>query len=153
MNPPNQVFPFAIALSIAALLAAVGTPVFGQDATPPAMPAPPKEAHVRFLQPLSGSKVTNPVKLRFSAVEIDTDPAGESKAGSGHFVLILDALPHAFGEAVPSDANHIHFDNGEKGGEVNLEPGLRTLTLQFADGRHRSYGPQLRETIVVEVVK
>ncbi|MBP6707250.1 MAG: DUF4399 domain-containing protein, partial [Achromobacter sp.] len=35
--------------------------------------------------------------------------------------------------------------------ELKLAPGKHTLTMQFADGAHRSYGPDLSSTISVTV--
>ena len=36
---------------------------------------------------------------------------------------------------------------------MKLEPGTHTLTLQFADGNHNSYGEAMSETITVTVEK
>jgi len=34
---------------------------------------------------------------------------------------------------------------------VKLEPGTHTLTLQFADAKHRSFGKKFAKTITVNV--
>jgi hypothetical protein len=124
-----------------------------QDAKQPEMPALPKRGHVRFLEPVNGSKIANPVKLRFTAVGIKTLPAGVVEQGAGHHHLIIDALPQDYGVTIPADEKHIHFGKGQKEAELQLAPGLHTLTLQFADGLHRSYGPRFRDTIIIEVTK
>jgi len=52
---------------------------------------------------------------------------------------------------VPTDAKHLHFGKGETQAQVTLPPGRHTLTLQFADGAHRSYGPKWAATVRVNV--
>ena len=49
------------------------------------------------------------------------------------------------------DQNHLHFGKGQSEAELNLSPGMYNLTLQFADGYHRSYGKALSKTIQIEV--
>ena len=144
---------FALALSFAAATLLVSALTLAQDAKAPAMSNPPRGARVRILSPENGAKLTNPVKLRFSASRIKTEPAGVALAGSGHHHVIVDALPPALGEVIPTDAQHLHFGKAQKEAEIQLPPGLHTLTLQFADGLHRSYGPQMRDTIIIEVQK
>jgi hypothetical protein len=78
-------------------------------------------------------------------------PAGELLEGTGHHHLIIDAPAVPFGEAVPADENHIHFGGGQTETEVQLMPGPHTITLQFADGMHRSYGEEVSTTIMVEI--
>ena len=53
--------------------------------------------------------------------------------------------------AIPFDNQHKHFGKGQTESEVVLPPGKYKLTLQFADGAHRSYGEQMRKTIEVTV--
>ena len=52
---------------------------------------------------------------------------------------------------VPADASHIHFGKGQSKHVLNVAPGQHTLTLQFADGAHRSYGPEWATSITVTV--
>jgi hypothetical protein len=55
------------------------------------------------------------------------------------------------GNTIPADQNHLHFGKGQTETELNLSPGIYNLTLQFADGYHRSYGKALSKTIQIEV--
>ena len=55
------------------------------------------------------------------------------------------------GVVIPSDVNHIHFGNGETKGTIELEPGSYLLTLQFADGAHRSFGEKMSESVEITV--
>ena len=41
---------------------------------------------------------------------------------------------------MPADEKNIYFGKGQTNFEITLEPGEHTLTLQFADGFHQSYG-------------
>ena len=55
------------------------------------------------------------------------------------------------GTVVPSDETHIHFGGGQLEAMVPLTAGEHTLTLQFANGMHESYGPDWSKTITVTV--
>ena len=86
-----------------------------------------------------------------SAKNIKVDPAGEVKEGEGHHHLLIDSGFIKKGDVIPSDATHLHFGKGQTETEVALTPGKHRLTLQFADGAHRSYGEELSSTIEVVV--
>jgi hypothetical protein len=83
---------------------------------------------------------------------IKVDTAGVIVAGVGHHHLLIDAedsIPS--GTVVPKDDKHLHFGKGQTSTEVTLPPGKHRLTLQFADGIHRSYGGRLASAISVVV--
>ena len=61
--------------------------------------------------------------------------------GTGHHHLIVDGKAVPKGSVVPADATHMHFGKGQTETTLKLPPGKHTLTLQFADGAHQSYGP------------
>lgn len=107
---------------------------------------------VFFVEPKDGAEVTSPVKVRFGLEGMEIGPLGDMKKGLGHHHLIIDGKPIAKGQAVPADDKHIHFGKGQKETEVALTPGEHTLTMQFADGAHLSYGPEMSSTIKVKVV-
>lgn len=121
-----------------------------EDAVP-AVPAIPDGAKVHFVEPADGAKVKSPVKIVFGAEGVEVEKAGEVHEGKGHHHLIIDADGTEPGVAVPADATHIHYGAGQTETEVELQPGEHTLTMQFADGLHRSYGEPLRATIKVTV--
>lgn len=80
------------------------------------------------------------------------DTAGGIVPGTGHHHLLIDAgdsIPA--GQVVPKDAQHMHFGKAQSSTEVTLPAGKHVLTLQFADGIHRSYGSQMAATINVIV--
>src|SRR5476649_2521985 len=95
---------------------------------------------VSFVEPIDGAVDGMEVK-----------PAGAILANSGHHHLLINAEPVKAGEAVPFDATHLHFGKGQTETEVTLPPGQYTLTMQFANGAHQSYGPEMSKTIHVTV--
>ena len=59
--------------------------------------------------------------------------------------------PMKAGEMIPMDEKHLHFGKGQTETDVTLPPGQYTLTMQFANGAHQSYGPELSKSIKVTV--
>jgi hypothetical protein len=55
------------------------------------------------------------------------------------------------GTVIPVDNTHLHFGKGQTEAVLTLSPGNHLLTLQFADGAHRSYGSPLSRSISVTV--
>jgi hypothetical protein len=128
---------------------------------PPAAPAPPAApeamqppvagARVFFIEPATGSTVASPVAIKMGVEGMTVSPAGTVAAGTGHHHLIIDGKPGALGEVVPADDTHIHFGKGQTDASIALPPGPHTLTLQFADGMHRSYGPTMSSMVQITV--
>lgn len=112
---------------------------------------PLQEPSVDFLNLKNGDIVTSPFKLVFKITGMDISPAGEFKVNSGHHHLLINQTFIEQGSTIPADQNHIHFGKGQSETELNLSPGTYKLTLQFADGYHRSYGKALSKTIQIEV--
>jgi hypothetical protein len=106
-----------------------------------------------FVSPKNGETVTPKFKVKFGIKGIKIRPAGEDVADkkSGHHHLIIDGMAIAEGQPVPTDDTHKHFGKGQTETELELAPGVHSLTLQFADGAHLSYGPKLSQTINIEV--
>jgi hypothetical protein len=71
--------------------------------------------------------------------------------GTGHHHVIVDGSFVEKGKPVPADATHIHYGGGQLEADIPLEPGTHTLTMQFADGAHLSYGEAFSTTISVTV--
>lgn len=98
-----------------------------------------------------GQVVASPVAVEMGVEGMTVGKAGEIKEGEGHHHIIVDGAAVTTGEAVTKDDTHIHFGAGQTEASVPLTPGKHTLTLQFADGAHRSFGPDLSSTVTVEV--
>ena len=111
----------------------------------------PEGTRVYFANLEDGAVVTSPVKVIMGSEGIKVQPAGELVEGTGHHHLIINEGPTPFGTVVGADETHIHYGKGQEETELDLEPGEYTLTLQFADGFHRSYGEKVSSTITIEV--
>lgn len=117
-----------------------------------ALPAVPAGAKVYFKNLKDGETVKSPVKVEMGVEGMTLDTAGAIVPGTGHHHLLIDAgdsIPA--GTVVPKDSTHLHFGKAQSSAEVKLAPGKHVLTLQFADGIHRSYGGKMAATINVNV--
>jgi hypothetical protein len=124
------------------------------------LPAIPAGAKVSFVDLKDGSSVEGPVidgkvkvLVKMAAENILVKPAGQIEAGSGHHHLLIDTESTPKGTVVGQDPQHLHFGKGQTEAEIELTPGEHTLELQFADGIHRAYGPELSAKIKVTVVE
>ncbi|MFM0525674.1 DUF4399 domain-containing protein (plasmid) [Paraburkholderia strydomiana] len=108
-------------------------------------------ASVSFVQPTDGASVSNPVHVVFRVEGMKIAPAGTMTDGTGHHHLLVDGKPLSKGEVIPANDKSLHFGKGQTETDLTLPPGDHTLTLQFGDGAHRSYGPDLSKTITVHV--
>jgi hypothetical protein len=116
------------------------------------VPDVPAGAKVFFKNLKDGETVKSPFKVEMGIEGLKLDTAGAIVSGSGHHHLLIDAgdsIPS--GTVVPKDSTHLHFGKAQSSTEVSLAAGPHVLTLQFADGIHRSYGAKLAATIKVTV--
>jgi len=108
-------------------------------------------AGVSFVAPKDGATVSNPVHVVFGVDGMKIAPAGTMMEGTGHHHLLIDGKPLPKGEVIPATETSLHFGKGQTETDLTLPPGDHTLTLQFGDGMHRSYGPEMSKTITVHV--
>ena len=114
------------------------------------LPAIPAGAKVFFKNLKDGQSVKSPLKVEMGVSGIKLDTAGPIVEGSGHHHLLIDAGDSlAAGTVVPKDSTHLHFGKAQKEATIALTPGKHRLTLQYADGIHRSYGGALSKSITV----
>jgi hypothetical protein len=111
----------------------------------------PEGAKVFFANLKDGQKVKSPVKVQFGVEGMEVEPAGALNEGKGHHHIIIDGASLERGTVVPADSLNIHYGKGQLETELVLPKGEHTLTMQFADGYHQSYGAQLSTTIKVIV--
>ena len=125
--------------------------VADKEATP--APAPTQKKKVFFVSPKNGAKVKSPLKITFGLEGMGIRPAGQDLKDktTGHHHLIIDGASIAEGQVVPMNETHKHFGKGQTETTVELSEGKHTLTMQFADGAHISYGASMSETIEVVV--
>jgi hypothetical protein len=116
------------------------------------LPEVPADASVSFKNLKDGETVSSPVKVEMAATGISVDSAGAVKPNSGHFHILIDAedsIPA--GVVVGKDSAHLHYGNAQEEATLDLPAGKHKLTLQFADGAHRSYGSKLSSVVNINV--
>jgi hypothetical protein len=113
------------------------------------MSAPTQQA--RILEPADGATVGTTFKVKFGIKGMEVAPAGDIVKDSGHHHLLINLDAIAPGESIPFTDKHMHFGRGQTEAEVKLAPGTYTLTAQFANGAHQSYGKAMSHSIKVTV--
>lgn len=106
---------------------------------------------VSFVEPKDGATVQSPVHVKFAVDGMKVAPAGTVTEGTGHHHLLIDSPPVPKGTVIPANDKSLHYGKGQTEAGVPLSPGDHTLTMQFGDGVHRSYGPEWSKTITVHV--
>ncbi len=106
---------------------------------------------VDFVEPKDGATVPQTFKVKFAVDGMKVAPAGDMNEGTGHHHLLIDTADIGQGEAIPMNESHRHFGKGQTETEITLPPGRHRLTMQFADGAHRSYGEKMRKSIEISV--
>ena len=107
--------------------------------------------YVDFVEPKNGDTVPSTFTVRFAVDGMTVAPAGDMTAGTGHHHLLIDTADIEENAVIPMDDKHRHFGKGQTETQITLPPGQHTLTMQFADGAHRSYGATYRKSIQVTV--
>jgi len=110
-----------------------------------------KGASVSFVQPVDGATVERSFKVVMAVDGMTVHEAGEVIPGTGHHHIIIDGGYIPLNEVIVKDREHLHYGKGQTEAELHLYPGKHTLTLQFANGNHKSYGSALSKTITVNV--
>jgi hypothetical protein len=123
------------------------------------VPPVPQGAKVSFVSPADGATIEGPlengkisVPVKMGVEGIALEPAGPVVAGSGHHHVLIDAEAIPAGVVIPKDEQHEHFGKAQSEATLLLAPGPHKLSLQYGDGIHRSYGPQLAATITITAV-
>lgn len=124
----------------------------GANADGKAAPAVP-EGKVFWISPKDGATVPTKVDVEMGVEGKTVEPAGATERDplKGHHHIIIDGSPIKDMQIVPKDEKHLHYGDGSTKTTLLLEPGKHTLTMQFADGAHRSYGEDWSATITVNV--
>lgn len=111
----------------------------------------PEGARLFFANIEDGAELTSPVHVEMGIEGMDVVPAGELVSGTGHHHIIINKGHISKGDVIPADEQHIHYGGGQTSADLDLEPGQYTLTLQFANGLHQSYGEQMSASVEITV--
>lgn len=108
---------------------------------------------VSFIEPKDGAVVEETFKVKMDLKGMKLCPANTQTDDKqcGHHHILVDGASIPEQQVITTDEKHIHFGKMQTETELKLSPGKHTLTLQFADFAHRSYGKNLSSTITVEV--
>jgi len=107
---------------------------------------------VSFLAPKNNATVSETFDTTFSVSGLTVAPAADGvQEGSGHHHLIVDGTGYKEGLVIDKDDTHFHYGKGQEEATLTLAPGKHTLTLQFGNALHESYGPKYAKTITVVV--
>lgn len=101
-----------------------------------------------------GQTVPTKFKVEMGIEGKSLRPAGQDAEDkmTGHHHLIVNGGFIKEGEVIPSNETHLHFGKAQAETDIDLKrPGTYTLTLQLADGAHRSYGEKFSSSIKVIV--
>ena len=137
-----------LSLATALLLSTVTLAAAGETAAP-------DNAKAYFINLKDGETVSSPVLIRFGLSGMGVAPSGTEAPNTGHHHLLIDAPTlegDALNEAIPVDAEHVHFGKGQTEASVNLTPGKHTLQLVLGDWSHIPHKkPVMSERITVTV--
>ena len=113
----------------------------------------PSDAKVFFVNLKDGQTVPTKFKVEMGIEGMKLRNASENidDKTTGHHHILINKKFIPAGDAIPADDSHIHFGKSQKEAELTLKPGNYSLTLQLADGAHRSYGEKLSATINITV--
>lgn len=108
---------------------------------------------VYFENLLDGDYIRSPAVIKMGVSGMDVEPAGTVTEGMGHHHIIVDGGYVGKDLPVANDATHFDYGKGQTSDTLALSRGRHTLTLQFANGVHSSYGADWSRTISVTVVQ
>jgi hypothetical protein len=110
-----------------------------------------KEPSVFFKNIQTGAILSSPFLVEMGVEGMEVEPSGKINTNKGHHHIIVNKTFIEDGQIIPVDKQHIHFGGGQTETQLDLEAGNYSLTLQFADGMHQSYGEKMSKTINVTV--
>lgn len=109
------------------------------------------DQYVYFIQPKDQDVVTSPVFVEMGVSGMEVEPKGPINPNKGHHHIIVNGSLVEEGAIIPANETNIHYGGGQTDAQLELDPGDYTLTLQFGDGVHASYGDKMSATIKITV--
>ena len=116
-----------------------------------AAPMAEDSAYVFFKHPQDGATVASPVYFEMGVSGMQIEPAGEVKEGYGHHHILINQASWPEGTVIPMSDSTYHYGKGQTDATLELPAGEYTISLQFADGVHSSYGPSMAASINITV--
>lgn len=107
-----------------------------------------------IVSPAAGAVVKSPVTVVFGLrAPWGVAPAGTKLEKTGHHHLLVDAPLPDLTQAVPKDAQHLHFGGGQTETTLTLAPGKHTLQLLLGDFAHVPHQPPVMSEVVTITVE
>lgn len=106
---------------------------------------------VYFKYPADGATVASPVFIEMGVEGMQIEPAGQVKEGFGHHHILINQEFWPMGEVIPMSDSTFHYGKGQTDTSLELAPGTYTISLQFGDGVHASYGKDMAASIKITV--
>ena len=141
---------YSIAVLVFLLAACTSSPTSSQSAEE-VTTAEESADGVSFVNIKDGATITSPFAMEMGVEGMLVEPKGAPRSGFGHHHLLVNDDFTPAGIVIVADETHIHYGGGQTSDSVSLDPGNYSLTLQFADGMHVSYGEKWSKTINVTV--
>jgi hypothetical protein len=108
-------------------------------------------ASVFFKHPADGATVPSPVFIEMGVKGMQIEPAGAVKEGFGHHHILINQTSWPKGQVIPASDSTKHYGKGQMDASLELEPGEYTISLQFGNGVHSSYGEDMAASIKITV--
>ncbi|MFT7032334.1 MAG: hypothetical protein ACJA2S_000833 [Cyclobacteriaceae bacterium] len=108
-------------------------------------------ASVFFKHPADGATVPSPVFIEMGVKGMQIEPAGAVKEGFGHHHILINQTSWPKGEVIPASDSTKHYGKGQMDASLELEAGEYTISLQFGNGVHSSYGEDMAASIKITV--
>ena len=113
----------------------------------------PEGARVFFENLQDGDEVSSPFTVKMGVEGMALDPAGDLIEHSGHHHIIINGGVIETGVVIPMDDKNLHYGDAQTEAELELEPGEYTLTMQYGNGHHQSYGEPMSAQVTITVTE
>jgi hypothetical protein len=112
----------------------------------------PVKASTFIITPKDGAQITSPFMVKFGIKHFAIAPAGENIHKAGHYHLLIDQTePVSFDKPIPSDQQHIDFEQGETETLLSLPAGKHVLQLVVGDEEHEAFEELISTPITITV--
>ena len=111
------------------------------------------KASTFIISPMSGAQVSSPFQVKFGIKHFKISPAGENIHKAGHYHLLIDqTAPLSMDVPIPSNQQHLDFEQGETEALISLPPGQHTLQLVVGDEEHEAFEELISKPIQITVL-
>ncbi len=111
------------------------------------------KASTFIISPNNDAQVSSPFLVKFGIKHFKIAPAGENIHKAGHYHLIIDQTsPLSMDAPIPSDQQHLDFEQGETEAMISLPPGKHILQLVVGDEEHEPFEELVSTPISITVI-